>query len=389
MKCPSCEHVSETALLKCGECGEVYDRHTLEEFQHVSYLLDWLAEQDVTIDQGTLRRLQESAEARRDVLHDILFPPVTTVLEETEKRNIVMALSVINQIPDWILKESIELGSSVKLRDYLQERVNKIHPDPDSLELPEISSEERKRYIQANIHEWQNAGLIMEAEKTAILGHLSPRKEKPQPDVVVPQEVIAPQAVAAPQKTQSIQQSVPVRKPEPPKAPPKPREPLIRWDKIWSNIVEAAVSGLLLRWLRYLGAFLFVVSISIVVINFWNEIPQWGQVSIIFFVPLAFYAGGWVLRSRLKIVQTGGVLMGVGQILLAVDFAAIYQFGDLQIPITTYWLITSIICTILYLFTVWRLVQDEFFGYIGLVGISSTVAALTMLLTTTIEWPLG
>jgi len=39
MKCPSCQHISDTALVKCSECGTVYDRAALEEFQHLSQRL--------------------------------------------------------------------------------------------------------------------------------------------------------------------------------------------------------------------------------------------------------------------------------------------------------------------------------------------------------------
>ena len=35
MKCPNCSHVSETALLKCAQCGEVYDRAALERLEHL------------------------------------------------------------------------------------------------------------------------------------------------------------------------------------------------------------------------------------------------------------------------------------------------------------------------------------------------------------------
>jgi hypothetical protein len=205
-----------------------------------------------------------------------------------------------------------------------------------------------------------------------------------QPAPVIAAAVPAPVAV-----------TVPAPQPAPaPKAPPPPRAPLIQWDKLWGKVVEAAVSGLLLRWLRYFAAFILVVSLGIIILNYWSElgaIPGYGQliqVGIIFFVPTAFYGGGLVVRKRMKLVQSGSILMGVGQVLFALDFAAIYQFGGLAVDVRLYWLITSLLCTGLYLFTVWRLSQDEIFGYIGLAGLASTAGALAAVFTRSPEWTL-
>ena len=54
MKCPNCNHVSDTALLKCSARGEAYDRGALETRQHLEYLLNWLS------------NLSHSAPARRN-----------------------------------------------------------------------------------------------------------------------------------------------------------------------------------------------------------------------------------------------------------------------------------------------------------------------------------
>ena len=256
--------------------------------------------------------------------------------------------------------------------------------------MERVSEKDIRDFVKSRLGYWvadyflteTDAQLIAEYLRQELVLDAAPEPEKAP---VIAADA-APTAAAQVRVPSPVAERAPaqVRKP----APPKPRKPLIEWDRAWEKIVEAAVSGLLLRWLRYLGAFLFVVSVAIVVVNFWNELPQWGQLSIIFFIPAAFYGGGLLLRNKLGIVQTGGVLMGVGQILLAIDFAAIYQFGGLTMAPKTYWLITSAICTIFYLFSVIFVVQAEFFGYIGLVGIGSTVAAGVATMTDTIDWPL-
>ena len=45
MECPNCNHTtSDTALLQCSHCGEAFERGPLEEYQHLEYLADWLAD---------------------------------------------------------------------------------------------------------------------------------------------------------------------------------------------------------------------------------------------------------------------------------------------------------------------------------------------------------
>jgi len=74
---------------------------------------------------------------------------------------------------------------------------------------------------------------------------------------------------------------------------------------------------------------------------------------------------GWLVRTRLKLLQAGSVLLGIGGLLVAVDFAAIYQLIQpiRQISGNAYWWVASIFCTLLYAASA-RLIQNEFFDYI-------------------------
>ncbi len=396
MKCPNCDHVSATALVKCGQCGEAFDRHTLEEFEHIQYLLKYLDGQGGFLGETTLNRLRQNAETRRTALDTTLRGQIKAQpLDADTARALALLLGVRNLIPNWIAANALSTGSALSLREHLAGKAAAIHHDPLLAALPPLLPSELHRFAQTNLYDWQKAGLITPAEYAALQTHLLPG-EKPQP-IAPPAPAIKPAPVLAAAPAPPVVLRVPATptapKPAPlPKAPPKPREPLIKWDKLWENVVEAAVSGLLLRSLGYFGAFVLIVSVAVAVISYWSDIPQWGQLGIVFFIPTVFYGGGLVLRRRFKITQTGGVLMGVGQILLAVDFAAIYQIGgesiQQMVPFDLYWLITSIICTLLYAFTLWRLVQDEFFGYIGLTGLASTLAAGVYLVTQRPEWPM-
>ena len=155
------------------------------------------------------------------------------------------------------------------------------------------------------------------------------------------------------------------------------------------GLADAVTSGALLRALLYLGAFMIVISATVLVIRFWNQFNPILQLTFIGSVPLIFYAGGWFVRSRVQLVQAGTVLTGIGAILVAVDFAAIYQLGGLAQRVNgpVYWLVVALFCTALYTFTAWRL-QGDFFDALTLLGGACVIVAFTRLPTPKIllEW---
>ncbi len=189
-------------------------------------------------------------------------------------------------------------------------------------------------------------------------------------------------------KAEAKQITAPASKPKPtvvpkPAAPPKPKRPPIDWRKV---ITEAATSGALLRALLYLGAFMIVVSATVLVIRFWDQFHPIIQLLFIASLPLSFYIGGWALRIRLKLIQAGTVLTGIGALLVVVDFGAIYQLGGVgQNNGPLYWLIVTIFCTALYTFTAWRL-KGEFFDYLPLLGAASVLFTFTRFLRLPTEW---
>ncbi len=238
---------------------------------------------------------------------------------------------------------------------------------------------------------------IVEKKRDRLLDQLLPREiteEKPVAKeeaqaAPTPKPIPSPKPIptpkpasvsaAPPLTTKSI--AVPAPKPAtPPKpiVPPKPKSPPVDWKKVRERLADAVTSGALLRALLYLGAFMIVISATVLVIRFWNQFNPILQMIFIASVPLMFYSGGWLLRSRLKLTQGGTVLTGIGAILVAVDFAAIYQFGGLaeRVHGPSYWLGVSLFCTALYTFTAWRL-QGEFFNYLTLIGGASVLVALT------------
>lgn len=217
-----------------------------------------------------------------------------------------------------------------------------------------------------------------------VIPEVKPAIEKPAP-VLMKAETASVSAPAPASKPASVAPVAPRPRPVPPKpaAPPSPPRPPIDWRKV---MVEAATSGALLRALLYLGAFLIVVSATVLVIRFWDQFHPIVQLLFIASVPLTFYSAGWALRTRLKLIQAGTVLTGIGALLVVVDFGAIYQLGRVgQNNGWLYWLLVSIFCTALYSFTAWQL-RGEFFNYLPLISGASVLFTFTRFLNLPIEW---
>src|SRR5918993_539113 len=277
--------------------------------------------------------------------------------------------------------------------EYLQKWVDNYHADLG----------DTARFIQSRVGEQQRK-LLKEikgmAEAPKVESVPIARPEPPAPKPVIPERKPAiekPVPVLVKAEAASVSASTPVSKPTPvarvapaprsvpakPAAPPKPPRPPIDWRKV---IVEAATSGALLRALLYLGAFLIVVSATVLVIRFWAQFHPIIQLLFIASVPLTFYLGGWALRTRLNLIQAGTVLTGIGALLVVVDFGAIYQLGTVgQNSGWLYWLIVSVSCTALYSFTAWQL-RGEFFNYLPLIGGASILFTFTRFLKLPIEW---
>lgn len=88
--------------------------------------------------------------------------------------------------------------------------------------------------------------------------------------------IVPPLKPAAPPKLMPAPKPV-AAKPAPapkPVAPPKPQRPPVDWKKVRDQFADAVTSGALLRALLYLGAFMIVISATVLVVRFWNQFNQ-------------------------------------------------------------------------------------------------------------------
>lgn len=432
MKCPHCNHTSEAALLKCPACGEVYERAALETFEHLSYLLKWLDERarHGELKPDTYGQLRAEAEkqlkAARAALR--LAPPVKPAVVPTPlpippapvvaaspvspqprpipppapvsdveaiARALALCEAARSRIPGWFKAGAITSVGDVKLRHHLDSRIAELRAGLAGQKVTiEPPREERvNEFAIRSADVWAEAGHLSVVEARTLTDYLRRPAVKPTTPSPTLQPVPAHSSAAispAPAVT-ALRPAAPAPVPPKPAAPARavapPPQPPVDWAKVWDRAWELVVSGALLRGLLYLGAFMIVISAIVLVVAFWKSFHPLLQIGFIAAVPLTFYAGGFLLRERLKIPVAGGVFTGIGALLVAVDFAAVYQLGGLRglVDWRLYWLITSIVCTALYTFTAWR-VRGEFFAYLSLIGLTSTTVALVSALNAPLEW---
>jgi len=339
MNCPDCGHKSGPGLLKCSSCGEVYERESLETLHHLEYILSWIGRQEKAIDAKSFVHLREEVQGDLNKLRDDILPSRAAIQEPTLPakvftlpawqpaiaRELAAINAVLDIVPMWTAR--VSQASLDILRNHLIAYADALREalDPDTPPVEQPSRLDVIEFALQNIESWWNAEkfhwkdlqtieVLLTREREALLKP-SPAEEALPP--VIPERVPAP----------------------------KPSEPSIDWAALWERTWGFVVSGTLLRGLLYLGAFMIVVSATVLVVIYWDIFPQAVQLIFIASVPTAFYIAGWAVRAKLKLPQAGTVLAGIGALLVAVDFAAVYQLGGLsdQIALVPYWLVASIV----------------------------------------------
>jgi hypothetical protein len=300
----------------------------------------------------------------------------------TNRVILARARALLPQIDEWVSFGAIQTSSADSLENYISSRVEELEFQLGQ-HAASIQPPSRDRVLEHALRmltAWTSAGHLHYSHTDSLRRYLEaqlaslavPAAELPVPaisDATVDLDVEAAAMPAA---------AAPAR-------PAKPPRPPFDWSKFRERAWTFIVSGALLRTLLYLGAFMIVVSAFVLAWRFFDYFPTAVQAVLIFSVPTLFYVAGWAVYAKMKLPVGGSVLIGAGALLLAAVFAAVYQFGGLELDLVLYWLLASIACTLIYAITAWRLPQ-EFFGYISLIGIGSVFVALTQLGQLSWEW---
>jgi uncharacterized Zn finger protein len=71
VRCPKCRHellTSQTAM--CSGCGEVFERHMLDELARMRFLVEWLESRQEELELPTLATLLQTARAERQAVRE-------------------------------------------------------------------------------------------------------------------------------------------------------------------------------------------------------------------------------------------------------------------------------------------------------------------------------
>ena len=130
MKCPNCQHISDTAILECSACGTAYDRGKLERLGHLEYVLAWLDSRAPRIGRGMYSRLHEEVTNEFKALRDQLIPrppapvvspaPSTTRPMEDLAGDLTLTRLMIDKLPDWLKASGIAPLTGKRLKGHLE-----------------------------------------------------------------------------------------------------------------------------------------------------------------------------------------------------------------------------------------------------------------------------
>ncbi len=254
---------------------------------------------------------------------------------------------------------------------------------------------ERLTFLLKELSAWTRAGLIDETRRAAIAQrYLNSVKEleailrpaaAPQPQApATPAEAAPPAAVFAPRQ-QEPGQAVDILAPavaRQPVAPPAPPRPRLTWEILW----RALLSERLLEALLYLGAVLILAAAGTLVYFNWGRFSPVLQLLFLATGTASFFVFGWLLRTRWRLPQSGLAFIGIGALIIPVDFYAWARFRNLPPEaFPAMWLAASIFCTGVYAATTWWL-RARVFLVITQLAAYSLIAALLRLLSVPAAW---
>ena len=188
MKCPHCSHVSDSVLLKCRSCGETYHQQTLEEFQHVNYLLDWLEEQREVVGETMTHLLVKGVQAKRSEILSVLLPqptdqPMPVQAKPLLNEQVSLYFAIRDRLPGLILSNKLSVPSAGRLRADLNAKIQAEHPEATDeiiAVLPEISSIRVNDEILRFLDVWIENGLIVKDEAGMLRDKYQSEADKPE-----------------------------------------------------------------------------------------------------------------------------------------------------------------------------------------------------------------
>lgn len=156
-------------------------------------------------------------------------------------------------------------------------------------------------------------------------------------------------------------------------APPRERVSFDQWLLSERNIKIALFSG---------GVLLLLAGLIFVGVN-WTRIPGSGKIAITLIITVLMYLGGYLLFRRPKLRLGGTALLGIASGFLILNFVVLqtYILGPAGLANDVMWLICSLICLPVYIFTAY-LTRSGLFTYLSSIALGSTMTAVLVVVNT-------
>ncbi|TAK14458.1 MAG: DUF2157 domain-containing protein, partial [Anaerolineae bacterium] len=386
MQCPNCQHSSNKTLSECPNCGKVYERELLQALDRRIFLVDWLEQRGFAGARAYAALLKHARQELQSAQEALISPVTPTRPAEEVAHEVALVSACIEKIAGWNADGLLTKGASRALRADLEAHLADLKAELGTRSAePEVPAELAVLdYALAEQADWSQIPGVQSIEK------LRPALERRREFLLRPTPVEKPVPVrATPVKTipevTALPAAIVARKKTEIAAPPRPKPEPFNWNNVWDKIVNAFVSGAVLRGALILGAFMIVVSAAILVGRYWNTFSPIMQLVLIFSVPAAFYFMGWQARTRLRLTQASAALTAIGALLVAVDFGAVYQLSDQPLSPQLFWFLAALLCSIVYIETARRL-PGEFFGYLVGIAVTGVLVALAALLNLLPGW---
>lgn len=241
---------------------------------------------------------------------------------------------LLQQVDLWEIEQIIDAGTAVQLRQKYQLQKQKLlainqdfvmKPDNDPYRTP---VEETKGH---------STGATQESEQAS--GHVREQVSKP------------------------------LFPPRPPK-PPKPSFDLMNFLRE-KNI----------KWFNALGTLMLLASGIIFVATSWNSWNGGLKSLTIVCITLLFYLGGFYLKKKLDLANSGFAFYLVGSLFVPLDFVAFNNFAMFGQTFNwhSYLAVTALVAGLLYSYLAWRLNSQVFTGLAASMGGASLFALLSYL----------
>jgi hypothetical protein len=272
------------------------------------------------------------------------------------------------------------------------------HSDPGTdspLPSQTVRDVERLKDLIRIITAWRQRGLLSAGIAQSVL------EVADQELAAMTRPAVAPPVAAAPPKPEKAPAPAPapvaaavVSEPVPPKprpTPPAPRKPAVVAPAgpafSWREVGTYILSERTLIALLALGAFMVLVSGSVISILNPTELSPLPHLGTVAATAAIFFTAGYVLRTRLELVRTGEVLLAIGGGFVPLAVWILGGPGLLNWTTATIWFVASLGGLGLYL-VFYRILLDRAFAALSSIAAGSTLLAAFHLAQIPIEWGL-